>query len=69
MKKKKRLVMRTIILLILLSAVTYTLYANIFYKEENKRVQVGDTVPDFTLTNLNGETFTLSSLRGKAESD
>lgn len=62
--KKKRLVMRTVILLVLGAAVLYTLYAN-FIKEENKRVEVGEKAPDFVLTDLKGEKHRLSDYEGQ----
>jgi peroxiredoxin len=66
MKKKNRFIMRTSILFILLCAVGYTLYANLFHKEENQRVQVGDAAPDFALSTLSGGDFQLSDHEGKA---
>ncbi|RIW32066.1 thiol-disulfide oxidoreductase ResA [Bacillus salacetis] len=66
MKKKKRLIMRTMILFVLLCAVGYTLYANLFQKEQNQRVVVGDAAPDFALSTLNGDDFQLSDHEGKA---
>jgi len=61
--KKKRLWMRTVILLLLLAAVGYTIYSNFF--TEKARVTVGLEAPDFVLTDLNGETHRLSDYRGK----
>jgi len=61
--KKKRLWMRTVILLLLLAAVGYTVYSNFF--TEKARVTVGSEAPDFVLTDLNGETHRLSDYRGK----
>jgi len=61
--KKKRLWMRTVILLLLLAAVGYTIYSNFF--TEKARVTVGSEAPDFVLTDLNGETHRLSDYRGK----
>jgi peroxiredoxin len=63
-KKKKRLWIRTIILLILASAVGYTLYANLT-KDEKGSVQKGDRAPDFVLKDLNGKEHKLSDYKGK----
>ena len=62
--KKKRLFIRTIILLLLGSAVAYTLYAN-FTKEDVKRVVVGKKAPDFVLVDMNGEKHRLSDYEGQ----
>jgi peroxiredoxin len=61
--KKQRLVVRTVILLLLLSAVGYTIYSNFF--TEKTAIKVGATAPDFVLTDLNGKTHRLSDYRGK----
>lgn len=61
--KKQRLVMRTAILLALLSAVAYTIYSNFFM--EKAEIKVGATAPDFVLTDLDGNTHRLSDYRGK----
>jgi peroxiredoxin len=66
MKKKKRLLIRTTILLILLSAVTYTLYANLYSKDELNKVRVNDQAPDFTLPSIDGEEVNASGFEGKA---
>lgn len=63
MSKKKRLVMRTAILILLLSAIGYTLYANFFTSKE--LVGVGDQAPNFVLKDLEGNEVKLSDLRGK----
>ncbi|MBB5323474.1 peroxiredoxin [Anoxybacillus tepidamans] len=63
MMKKQRLVVRTVILLLLLSAVGYTIYSSIF--AEKTDIKVGATAPDFVLTDLNGKTHRLSDYRGK----
>ncbi|MFE8702625.1 thiol-disulfide oxidoreductase ResA [Cytobacillus sp. FJAT-54145] len=62
--KKQRLVIRTIILIILLSAVGYTLYAN-FTKDDIQKVELGKKAPDFVLTDLNGEKHRLSDYEGQ----
>lgn len=61
--KKQRLVVRTVILLLLLSAVGYTIYSSFF--TEKTDIKVGATAPDFVLTDLNGKTHRLSDYRGK----
>lgn len=62
--KKKRLLTRTIILLLLGSAVAYTLYAN-FTKEDVKKVVIGQKAPDFVLVDMNGEQHRLSDYEGQ----
>lgn len=62
--KKKRLVTRTIILLILGAAVAYTLYAN-FTKKDVEKVAIGKTAPDFVLVDMNGEKHRLSDYKGQ----
>jgi peroxiredoxin len=61
--KKRRLVMRTIILLVLGAAVVYTLYAN-FTKDDKQAVAVGSKAPDFVLTDMQGHKHRLSDYRG-----
>jgi peroxiredoxin len=62
--KKKRLVIRTVILLILGAAIAYTLYAN-FTKDDDKTVEIGKVAPDFALVDLNGEKHQLSDYKGQ----
>lgn len=62
-KKQKRLVIRTVILLLLFSAIGYTLYANFFVSKD--LVGVGDQAPNFVLENLEGNEVRLSDLKGK----
>lgn len=62
--KKKRLVIRTVILVILLAAVGYTLYAN-FTKDEVQKVAIGEKAPDFELVDLNGDSHRLSDYEGQ----
>ncbi|RDU35018.1 thiol-disulfide oxidoreductase [Neobacillus piezotolerans] len=62
--KKRRLAMRTAILVLLVAAVVYTLYAN-FTKEERTRAAAGDMAPDFVLTDLEGNKHRLSDYRGQ----
>ncbi|KON91506.1 thiol-disulfide oxidoreductase [Rossellomorea marisflavi] len=63
-KKKRRLMIRSVILLILVSAVGYTLYAN-FTKEDRGKLQVGDQAPDFVLKDMDGNTHQLSDYKGQ----
>lgn len=55
--------MRSTILVLLLAALTYTIYTNFFHTRA--LVNVGDTAPDFALKDLEGNTFQLSDYRGK----
>ncbi|AKS38741.1 thiol-disulfide oxidoreductase [Anoxybacillus gonensis] len=61
--KEKRFWLRTVILAIMLAAIGYTIYSNVFV--EKKAIQVGDSAPDFVLTDLNGNKIQLSDYRGK----
>ncbi|MTH52222.1 thiol-disulfide oxidoreductase ResA [Bacillus mangrovi] len=63
MRKRRRLVLRSSILLVLAAALAYTLYSNFFADRE--RVKVGSAAPDFVLTDLKGERLQLSELKGK----
>ena len=63
-KKKKRLIIRTIILLIMIAAIGYTLYGN-FMKDKREKVVIGDIAPDFVLTDMDGNQHKLSDYRGK----
>ncbi|HLU23774.1 thiol-disulfide oxidoreductase ResA [Lederbergia graminis] len=63
-KKKKRLVIRTIILSIMAIAVAYTLYAS-FTKDKHSKVTVGDKAPNFSLVDMNGDRHELSDYKGK----
>lgn len=66
-KKKKRFIFRSVILLILLSAVVYALISN--FQKDKSIYGVGDQAPDFQLTQINEnnelETIKLSDLEGK----
>lgn len=61
--KRKRLVLRTGILLLLLAAVGYTLYAN--FTKDDTTIKVGSSAPDFVLETLDGKEMKLSDLKGK----
>ncbi|EIT86547.1 thiol-disulfide oxidoreductase [Fictibacillus macauensis ZFHKF-1] len=63
-KKQKRLVLRSVLLLVIALAVGYTLYNTVF-KDTSGNVQVGDQAPNFELTTLNGEKVKLSDFKGK----
>jgi peroxiredoxin len=60
---KRRLMIRTIILAILIGALGFTFYTNFFTSKA--MVEVGDQAPDFVLTSLDGKTYQLSELRGQ----
>jgi peroxiredoxin len=62
--RKRRLVTRTIILLLLGAAVIYTLYAN-FTKDTKQKVAVGAEAPDFALVDMQGNKHQLSDYRGQ----
>ncbi|ETT86885.1 thiol-disulfide oxidoreductase ResA [Viridibacillus sp. FSL R5-0477] len=61
---KKRMIVRTLFLVIIFSAITYTVYSN-FIKETYEMVKIGDVAPDFILEDLNGEKHKLSDYKGK----
>ncbi|RST73706.1 thiol-disulfide oxidoreductase ResA [Siminovitchia acidinfaciens] len=63
-KKKRRLIVRTVILTVMTAAVIYTLYAN-FTKDSRSKVSAGAMAPDFILEDLNGNQHQLSSYKGK----
>ncbi|WP_141433380.1 thiol-disulfide oxidoreductase ResA [Bacillus sp. 03113] len=62
--KSRRLLIRTIILLLLGAAVIYTLYAN-WTKEEAATVSVGKKAPDFVLVDMGGNQHRLSDYQGQ----
>lgn len=61
--KKNRLLMRSVILILLIGALGYTLYSNFFVSKE--RVKVGSEAPDFVLKDLDGNEHQLSDYKGK----
>ncbi|WP_110927565.1 thiol-disulfide oxidoreductase ResA [Bacillus massiliglaciei] len=63
-KKKRRLIMRTSILAILGAALVFALYTN-FTKEKHKSLAAGSEVPDFVLTDMEGNEHKISDYRGK----
>jgi peroxiredoxin len=62
--KKRRLLTRTLILLILGAAVAYTLYAN-FTKDKQSRIAIGQNAPDFILTDMDGMKHHLTDYKGQ----
>ncbi|MDP4163953.1 MAG: thiol-disulfide oxidoreductase ResA [Bacillota bacterium] len=62
--KKRRLFIRSFILLVLGAAVAYTLYAN-YTKDDYMNVSVGEKAPDFVLKDLNGKKHRLSDYKGQ----
>ncbi|MFP7297793.1 thiol-disulfide oxidoreductase ResA [Neobacillus niacini] len=62
--KKRRLLMRTLILLVLGAAVVYTLYANLT-KDDIQKVAVGEEAPDFVLVDMDGKKHQLSDYKGQ----
>lgn len=61
--KKRRLIIRTTILVLLIGALGYTLYSNFFMSKE--KVKVGSKAPDFALIDLEGKKHQFSDYRGK----
>lgn len=62
--KKRRLMTRTIILIVLAAAVGYSLYANLT-KNDSTQVAVGNKAPDFELTDMQGVKHRLSDYKGQ----
>jgi len=60
-KKITRLIIRTIVLLLLVSAVVYTIAS----KDKVKVLAVGDKAPDFELVDLDGNKQRLSDYKGE----
>ncbi|MDS9470871.1 thiol-disulfide oxidoreductase ResA [Sporosarcina pasteurii] len=63
-KRKGRFIMRLVVLLLLTSAIIFTIY-NSVTKEKHGILQVGDNAPDFALVDLDGESHRLSDYRGQ----
>lgn len=63
-QKKKRQVIRTIILAILVAAIAYTVYVTAT-KDKNQLVKAGDDAPDFILKDMDGKTHQLSDYKGQ----
>lgn len=62
--KKKRLVLRTTILTLLVLAIGFTVYMNIAGGRSDT-AEVGKKAPDFVLKDLDGHEYRLSDYRGK----
>ncbi|TDQ41577.1 thiol-disulfide oxidoreductase ResA [Aureibacillus halotolerans] len=62
-KKKKRLVVRTGILIVLFGALIFTLYQGLF--TEKVIVQAGEAAPNFSLETFDGDRIELADLKGK----
>lgn len=63
-RKKRRLVSRTIILLLLGAALVFALYTN-FTKDKNDSLQKGNEAPNFVLTDMEGKEHKLSDYKGQ----
>lgn len=63
-KKKRRLISRTIILLLLGAALVFALYTN-FTKDKNESLRKGSHAPNFVLTDMEGKEHKLSDYKGK----
>ncbi|WP_305849463.1 thiol-disulfide oxidoreductase ResA [Sporosarcina sp. Marseille-Q4063] len=63
-KKKNRFILRLIVLIVLASAIIFSIY-NSSIKEKHDVLKVGDDAPDFLLVDLNGESHQLSSYKGQ----
>ncbi|MFC0187642.1 thiol-disulfide oxidoreductase ResA [Fictibacillus aquaticus] len=64
MKSKKiRLVFRTLLLIIIVGAVAYTLYSK--FSNQTKIINEGDKAPNFILKDLNGNRVELEDYRGQ----
>jgi peroxiredoxin len=61
--KDKRSILRITVLGIIFIAIGSAFYTA--YSSDDSPVQIGKEAPDFTLTNLDGESIRLSSLKGK----
>lgn len=63
-KKKRRLWMRTVILLLLGAAVVFALYTNLT-KDNKDQLQIGSEAPNFILTDMHGKQHKLSDYKGQ----
>lgn len=63
-QKKRRLTVRTIILLLLGAALVFALYTNLT-KDRQNQVQKGSQAPDFVLTDMNDKQHRLSDYKGQ----
>jgi peroxiredoxin len=62
--KSRRLVLRTIILIIFVIALGYTIYSSAFLSDKSI-LHVGDQAPNFILSDLDGNEVELDSFRGE----
>lgn len=63
-KKRKRMIVRSIILAVLVAAIGYTIYITATGGSK-QIVKEGDQAPDFVLTDLNGQKHQLSNYKGQ----
>ncbi|GKV56996.1 thiol-disulfide oxidoreductase ResA [Sporosarcina sp. NCCP-2222] len=63
-KKNKRLIFRSVVLLILAGAIIFTIYGSLT-KETHSILKVGDEAPDFELVDLDGNIHRLSDYKGQ----
>lgn len=63
-KKKKRLITRTVLLVVMVLAIGYTVYAAAT-KDKHAKLSIGDTAPDFVLEDLDGNKHKLSDYKGQ----
>ncbi|UCZ54722.1 thiol-disulfide oxidoreductase ResA [Bacillus shivajii] len=61
--KQRRLVIRSVILLVMVIAIGYTFYSH--FSEERGLVDQGDIAPNFVLNDLDGNRIELADLQGK----
>lgn len=64
MKKRQRLIMRSVILVVIALALGYTLYNTVF-NDKKEPVKAGDTAPNFVLKDLEGNEVELEDYKGK----
>jgi peroxiredoxin len=65
MSKKNRLIFRTLILIVLVGAVGYTLYQNFYAKKTEETFAMGEQAPNFVLKDLQGKEVSLEDYKGK----
>lgn len=63
-KKKRRTILRSVILVVLVAAIVYTVYSSAT-KDKVEVLQEGAEAPNFELVDLNGETHRLSDYKGQ----
>ena len=63
-KKKKRTILRSVILVVLVAAIVYTVYSSAT-KDKVEVLKEGAEAPNFELVDLNGETHRLSDYEGQ----